>query len=496
MTDRPIFVTTSIPYVNAPPHLGHALEFVHADVLARHARRRGRAVRLQSGTDDNALKNATAARAAGRATSEFVAANAARFARLTHSLEVAVDDVLGTSSDPRHAPGVRALWRRTAARGDFYRREYRGQYCPGCEQFYDPADLVAGRCPEHRIALEEVVESNWFFRLSRYADPITAALRRGELRITPEERRNEVLAWLAAGVRDISVSRPATRSGGWGIAVPDDPDQVIYVWWDALANYITALGYGTADAALDRWWRRSERRVHVVGKGILRFHAVYWPALLLSVGEPLPTEIIVHEYLTSGGTKISKSAGVQVDPQELIDGYGVDAIRWWLVADVARLGDTDFSVERLRLRYAQDLAGGIGNLVRRCAVLTAGEPAPLPAGAGVDHDLLRLAAALPGTVDRALEAFDLRAATTAITRLTSAANRDLEQHRPWERPPGDHDRRAVLARVRTVCEIIAGELEPFVPAGARRLTGALAADWRTPAPPVFAQAGSARIRKS
>ncbi len=304
-----LYVTTAIPYVNAAPHLGHALELVQADVLARHARLRGRPVRFLTGTDDNALKNVTAAHAAGVPVRDFVDRNADRFAALREPLSLSFDDFIRTGADPRHRPGVELLWRRCAAAGDFYRRDYQGLYCAGCEQFWTTADLVGGSCPEHGVPPEPVAERNWFFRLSRHQETLRRILESGTVRIEPAARRNEVLAFLRHGLADFSASRPAARAAGWGIPVPGDPDQVVYVWWDALANYVTALGYATGDPAYPRWWVDSADRVHVIGKGIVRFHAVYWLALLLSAGLPLPTAIHVHDYLSVDGAKLSKSAG-------------------------------------------------------------------------------------------------------------------------------------------------------------------------------------------
>jgi methionyl-tRNA synthetase len=289
-TNGNFYITTAIPYVNAEPHLGHALELVQADALARHRRRRGQPVRFLTGTDDHALKNVTAARAAGVDVREFVDRNAARFRGLREPLALSFDDFIGTSADPRHRAGVERLWRQCAERGDFYLRHYEGRYCPGCEQFYTPAELDRGLCPEHRLAPEPVRERNWFFRLSRYTGELLDALRSGRVRVEPAARRNEVLAFIRAGLADFSVSRPAARASGWGIPVPGHPDQVIYVWWDALANYVTALGYGGGDEAPYRdWWVNSGERVHVIGKGVTRFHAVSWLALLLSARQPLPT---------------------------------------------------------------------------------------------------------------------------------------------------------------------------------------------------------------
>ena len=297
MTD--LYITTSIPYVNGVPHLGHALELVHVDALARHHGHRGGQARVQSGTDDHAIKNVSAAETAGVPVADFVAANGIRFAELTTALGVHTDEFLCTAGDPRHAPGVGALWQACRASGDLYTKDYTGWYCPGCEQFFTPAELDDGVCIEHRAPVVEVTETNWFFRLSRYRLQIAALVTSGQLDITPIERRNEVLGFLAGEVGDVSVSRPAARTRGWGIPVPGDPGQVVYVWFDALTNYLTGLGYGgDADDDFRRWWAGEGERVHVIGKGIVRFHAVYWIAFLLSAGLPLPTRILVHDYLT------------------------------------------------------------------------------------------------------------------------------------------------------------------------------------------------------
>ncbi|MCE7005924.1 methionine--tRNA ligase [Kibdelosporangium philippinense] len=437
------YVATSIAYVNAEPHIGYALELVQADVLARHRRLRGEQVRFQTGTDDNAFKNVTAARAARVDVHDFVKGNAARFAALREPLDLSYDDFVSTSSDPRHFAGVEKLWRASAERGDFYRKSYTGYYCSGCEAF-----VTEPYCPEHGTKAEIVTEENWFFRLSKYQDQILHALEH-DIRIEPEARRNEVLSFVRSGLSDISVSRPAARSNGWGIPVPGDPSQVIYVWWDALANYITTLG-----DSFDQWWRDGEQ-VHVIGKGIIRFHAVYWPALLLSAGLPLPKTIFVHEYLTSHGAKISKSSGVRVSPVDLIDKYGVDAVRWWLLREPAKLGDTDFTEERLVDRSDGDLANGVGNLFNRVRGLAGGS---IPTGPSID---------LASKVDAALHDFDFRAATAAIVAAVDEANRLIETTRPWELSGPERDE--VLARLGGACRTIAHELAPFLPSGADRV---------------------------
>ncbi|MGE5132823.1 MAG: methionine--tRNA ligase [Gemmatimonadota bacterium] len=490
------YITTAIPYVNAEPHLGHALELVQADVLARHRRLRGQPVRFLTGTDDNALKNVTAARAAGASVREFVDANAGRFAALREPLALSFDDFIRTSADPRHAAGVIRLWQRCAAAGDFYRRRYQGLYCAGCEQFYEPAELPGGVCPEHGVAPEPVAEENWFFRLSRYAGRLLEILQAGQVRIEPATRRNEVLAFVRAGLRDFSVSRPAARAGGWGIPVPGDDGQVIYVWWEALTNYVTALGYGTGDPAYRDWWAGSAERVHVIGKGILRFHAVYWLAILLSAGLPLPTAVFVHEYLTVNGAKLSKSAGNAVSPAALAGRFGTDAVRWWLLREAARTTDTDFTVARLVSRANTDLANGLGNLVNRTLTLVrryrAGQVGAPPGGPV--STLAAACHALPGRIDAALARFDFRSAAAALTSVVEEGNRFAEAERPWAlaraQRAGDGAAGprldAVLAELVAACQLLAREAEPFLPGGAARLRGQLlSGDSAAPAVPVF-----------
>jgi methionyl-tRNA synthetase len=494
------YITTAIPYVNAEPHLGHALGLVQADVLARHRRLRGQPVRFLTGTDDHALKNVTAARAAGVEVREFVDRNAARFRGLREPLALSFDDFISTSADARHRAGVERLWRQCADRGDFYLRHYEGLYCPGCEQFCAPAELEHGLCPEHRRAPEPVTETNWFFRLSRYTGELLGALQSGRVRVEPATRRNEVLAFIRAGLADFSVSRPAARANGWGIPVPGDPGQVIYVWWDALANYITALGYGGGDERPYRdWWVNSGERVHIIGKGVTRFHAVYWLALLLSAGQPLPSAIYVHEYLSVNGAKLSKSAGHAVSPCELASRFGTDAVRWWLLREVARSGDTDFTVERLVKRANGDLANGLGNLQQRTLTLVHryrhGQIADPGGASSLGAELAGACQALPHLIDDALARFDFRAATGAIWSVVQAGNRLVETQRPWElarrQGQGDHAAAARLDELLGVlagaCRVLATELEPFLPAGSAALGRQFGTDGGVAAPlaPVF-----------
>jgi methionyl-tRNA synthetase len=451
------YITSSIPYVNGDPHVGFALELVQADVLARHRRARGDDVRLLTGTDDHALKNVTAARAAGTPVAEFVRARAERFAALQGPLQLSYDDFISTSTDPRHRPGVERLWRACTATGDLYTREYEGLYCAGCEAFVQPEELRDGLCPEHGTPPERVSEQNWFFRLSRYQEEIEALIESGRLRIEPEQRRNEALAFVRSGLEDFSVSRAVERAHGWGIPVPGDPSQVVYVWFDALANYITALDFGSDGDDYRLWWLESDERVHVIGKDILRFHAVYWPAILLSAGEPLPTTVLVHDFVTVEGTKLSKSSGATADPVAVVERYGADALRWWFSRSVPRSGDVDFREELVAAR-ATELANELGNLVNRTIAL-AGDR--------------RLEAVLPAPpdVDAPLASYEIRAAADAVWSLVVEANRFVSTARPWELAGDERD--AAVGRLLGACTVIARELEPFLPEAAARIRAVL-----------------------
>ncbi len=472
MTHR-LYLTTSIPYVNGEPHLGFALELVQADVLARHARRRGAAVRFLTGTDDNALKNVSAAEAAGIPVGELVARNADRFAALREPLRLSHDDFIRTSADLRHRPGVERLWRECAEKGDLYPREYEGLYCAGCEAFLPPGEAIGGRCLEHG-ELTLVAERNWFFRLSRYQRVLADLLSSGRLRVEPESRCAEALSFVRRGLEDFSVSRDSSRGPGWGIPVPGDASQVIYVWFDALANYVTSLGYGDGGDLYRVWWAGADERVHVIGKGILRFHAVWWPALLLSAGQPLPTAIFVHDYVSVGGRKLSKSSGGGADPAALVERLGPDSVRWWLLREPRPSRDVDFREDRLVARANAELANGLGNLVNRTVSLTTRygrgtrEAAPGREAARLQAAL----ASLEDDVDGGLARFDFGAATDALWRVVAEANRLATLARPWQLGPGPC-RDAIVGLLDVACRRVAAELEPFLPDGAARITALL-----------------------
>jgi methionyl-tRNA synthetase len=486
------YVTTAIPYVNAAPHLGFALELVQADVLARHHRLRGDHTRLLTGTDENSLTAVLAAAREGLPVRALVDRNAALFQALPAALDAAPDDFIRTAADPRHREGAARLWAACARRGDLYRRHYRGLYCVRCERFYAPGELRDGRCPEHDVAPEAVEEENWFFRLSRYAEPLARLLDSGGLRVVPAWRHAEVRAFVAAGLEDFSVSRSRARAHGWGIAVPGDPEQVMYVWFDALANYVSALGYGRDAPAYRRYWRDNPCRVHVIGKDIVRFHAVYWPAMLLSAGEPPPATLLVHGFLTRDGRRMSKSLGTGVDPVDLARRWGADAVRYWLLRHVPPAGDADYTDAAFAAAYTGELANGLGNLLSRTVVLVArhrGGATPTP-GLDGGSELRTAAAGLGAVVQRALgEAHDPREALDAVFRVVGLANREVDATRPWELAraeqagDGAAGRRldAVLGDLAEALRLVGEALRPLLPGAAGRIAvrlgAAPAADW-------------------
>lgn len=491
------YLTTAIPYVNAAPHVGFALEMIQADVLARFYRLSGDDVRFQAGTDENSTKNVQAAEAAGIPVAALVERNAARFLALKDALDLSFDDFIRTSADVRHQPGVHRLWQTCAANGDIYKRAYSGLYCAGCEQFYKPDELREGRCPEHGTAPERIEEDNWFFRLSHYENRIRSLYARDEIEIVPQARRNEVLAWIEGGLEDFSISRSAVRARGFGIPVPGDPDQVIYVWFDALGNYVTALGYGGDETNLCRYWTQAHSREHVIGKGISRFHAVYWPAMLLSAGLPVPTRILIHGYVTFEGRKIGKSAGNAIDPVPLAAALGADALRYYLLRHIRSTGDGDFSVERFRRAYESELAGQLGNLAHRvlsmielyCGGLVPAPPQRYlkernPEERNPENDrLVGGAAALPGTVAQHLRAYAFDRALDAIWAFIAEANRYVTEEAPWvsaEKALSAKDREAAIAwrrrlngtlfNLAAALQSTARCLAPLLPGTSRRLT--------------------------
>jgi methionyl-tRNA synthetase len=475
----PWYVTTSIPYVNAQPHIGHALEDVQADVLARYHRLKREDVWFLTGTDENSLKNVRAAEREGITTQALVDRNAAQFYALRESLDLSFDDFIRTSVDTRHQAGVHKLWEACARNGDIYQRAYAGLYCVGCEQFYAESELADGLCPEHLVAPELVEEQNYFFRLSRYADRLRELIETDQLRIVPRTRKNEVLGFIRGGLEDFSISRSRARARGWGIPVPGDTEQVTYVWFDALGNYITALGYADEAAPYERYWARNPHRAHVIGKNIIRFHAIYWPAMLLSAGVLPPTDIFVHGFVTVDGRKVGKSLGNAIDPVALAERYGTDVLRYYLLREIPASGDGDFSLERLARVYNADLADQLGNLLSRTVGMISryyGGLVPAPGELeAADQRLVEASEQLYRRLDAALEQFALEVALGAIWDLVAVANKYVVEVQPWalakQRVDPAIERRlaTTLYNLVETLRIVAQALAAFLPSTAQAI---------------------------
>lgn len=470
------YATTAIPYVNGKPHAGHGLEAVQVDALARYHRQIGDDTFFLTGSDDNSITNVLAAEREGTAVADLVARNTKTFVELDRGLNISYDKFIRTSVDPLHAPGATKLWRAVAAAGDLYRRDFVGLYCPSCELFYDEDELVDGLCPEHLRPPEPVRENNWFFRLSRYGLELEEMISCDTYHVIPGARKNEVLSFIRSGLRDFSVSRSVERARGWGIPVPDDSSQVMYVWFDALSNYITALDYAGEGELYRRYWVNNPVRVHGVGKGIIRFHAVYWPAMLLSAGVPLPTTLFVHGHYTVGGRKMGKSVGNTVDPTALVDRYGAEAVRYYFLAATSPTGDADFSVAELESRYNADLANDLGNLVNRSLTMIGryrqGMVPPPDSVDGQGRVLLDSAIELEDKVRTAMLAFDFQLALSDVWSVISAANRYIESQAPWRlakeesEAETDGSRGRLDSTLYTLAEtirLISISLAPFLP---------------------------------
>ena len=461
----PLLITTALPYVNAHPHLGHAWEALLGDALARHHRQRGRRVRFVSGTDENSLKNARAAERAGLSLDAWARGHALAFLDLAAELDVTYDDFVRTRADPRHALAVRALWARL--RPHLYRGRYRGWYCAGCEQLVPPDE--GGFCAEHGRELDLVDEENVFFRLTEFAAEIANAIEEGRLRIEPEHAREQALRDLA-GARDVSVSRPSHRARDLGIAVPEDPSQTIFVWVDALCAYLTALGHGSPRSQVERYFRDGEV-VHVIGKGITRFHTVLWPALLRAAELPLPHRVLVHGYVTLGGAKIAKT-GTPLEPQPLIDRYGGEAIRWYLLRHLRTARDGDFSEARLREAYDAELANQLGNWVARVTALIASKHQGRVPHVSREPALAASVEALPSTIDLAFDRFAIDDALGAISALVREANRRLDAAAPWSEPDPSRGG-AILRGHLDAIGAVGRELAPFLPTTSERILAAV-----------------------
>lgn len=452
------YVTTSIPYVNGEPHLGHAMEFVMADVLARAARKDGKPVLFSIGTDEHGGKIAEKAAEKGITPKELADQMSQKFRDLAESLDVSADRFIRTT-DAAHEKRAALVWK--ALKDDIYKGKYIGWYCTGDEEFFTETVVKAnnGVCPDHNRPYEKIEEENYFFKLSKYTEEIQKAIDSGALQIVPKTRRNEILAVIAEGLEDISISRPKDKIG-WGIPVPGDPHQVMYVWFEALLNYITVLGYPEHEDFKKFW----PANVQVIGKGIIRFHAAIWPGILMGLGIPLAKALYVHGYVTVNDQKMSKSLGNAVAPGEIVEKYGADAFRYYFLRHIPSYGDGDFSWEKFEEAYNNELANELGNAVNRTAAMILkyqdgliGEiPAP-------QHDV--------GAYRQALEHFHFDRALDEVWAQVRGLNQYIDEEKPWMiAKAGDADHlREVLAYQAGALLEIAELLEPFLPKTALKI---------------------------
>jgi methionyl-tRNA synthetase len=447
--ENKFYITTAIDYVNNKPHLGHALEKVQADVLARYHRAKDDQVYFLTGTDEHGVKIARAAEAAGKNPQEFVDEIAPKFQDLKQVLNLSFDQFIRTTDVKKHYPGVEKIWNVLLENGDLEKRTYRGLYCVGHEAFVTEKDLVDGKCADHGQAPEVIEEENWFFKLSKYNDPIKEKIKGGELQILPETRKNEILALLERGLEDVSFSRPR-KDLSWGIQVPNDPEQTIYVWADALTNYISAIGYGRNED-YKKWW---PAEAQIIGKDILRFHAAIWPGMLLSAGLPLPKKLLVHGFITVDGKKMSKTVGNVVDPVEIAGNYGADALRYYLLKEIPSGEDGDFSQSKFEALYNGDLANGLGNFVSRVKKLAENENVqdgnPKEFGASVEE--------LKSKLEKDLENFKLNEALQKIWELISKGDKFMNDKEPWKTKDKE-----VIASLLYLTNQIIEIIEPFLP---------------------------------
>src|SRR5216110_790538 len=465
------YLTTAIDYSNGDPHLGHALEKIGADCIARYRRLRGDDVHFLMGMDEHSQSVIQAAAGAKVTPQAWVDRMAATFADHWRRLECSHDDWIRTT-EPRHVRGVVALLERIQQRrpDDLFVAEYEGLYCTGCEEFKTPAQIANGHCIEHpTLTLVPVKEENHFFRLSAYRDAVLERIRSGALRVEPEIRRNEVLRLLEAGLQDVSISRQRLP---WGIPFPGDPEQTVYVWFDALINYLSATGF--PEPGYERLWPAD---LHVVGKGITRFHCVIWPAMLLAAGLELPRLVWAHGYVQWSGTKMSKTAGTAVSLSEAIDRYGADALRWFLLREIGFENDGDFSWERFEARYTADLADTLGNLISRALSMVdryRGGVVPRDP-TGFATPLERDARAALERYARAMDALDLAGGAAAMMDLATRANRYVEETAPWALAKAGRAAEldtALANLVRTVARL-AVLAQPFLPERAAAVWGLL-----------------------
>ncbi|MBU4348455.1 methionine--tRNA ligase [Patescibacteria group bacterium] len=456
------YITTSIAYANSNPHIGFAMESIQADVLARYFREKGYEVFFQTGTDEHGSKIQRTAELAGKSSQEFVDDLAEKFMGLKGSLNLSWDNFVRTSNKKMHWPVAEEIWNRILKSDDLYKKKYEGYYCVGCESFKTGRGIVDGQCsihPTHNFMcgihkkkLELIEEENWFFKLSKYTKQIEEKIKSNELVIVPEGRKNETLSLLKEGLEDISFSR-SKKSLEWGIPVPDDSNQTMYVWVDALTNYIS--GYRGI-----KNWEEHPADLHVIGKDILRFHSAIWPAILMSSGLPLPKKIFVHGFITSNGEKMSKSLDNVIDPYELVEKYGTDAVRYYLLREISSTEDGDFSYEKFEERYNGDLANGLGNFTSRVLTLASKEDS-LSGKIGKEFENKILET--KNVLEEKIKELKFNEALATIWELIQFGDIYINENKPWSKEIKQEKKTEVIYNLVSLLKEISNFLLPFLP---------------------------------
>lgn len=423
------YLTSAIPYANASPHIGFALELLYADIMARYQRLLGKEVYFLTGSDEHGQKMVRTAKDLGRDVAEYSSEKSALFQKLADEWNISNNDFIRTT-EKRHEERAQKFWEASLASGDIYKKSYSGLYCVGCEAFKTEKDLIDGKCPDHLKEPELLTEENYFFRLSKYQEPLEFLFDKQKDFVYPESRYNEMYNVLKNGLEDISISR-AKEKLSWGIPVPGDDTQVMYVWFDALTNYITALGWGGDDTKLfDKFWPVD---THVIGKEINRFHSLLWPAMLMSAGLELPHQIAVHGWVTAGGQKMSKALGNVIDPLKLINQYPLEAVRYFFAREIPFDNDGDYTEEKFKERYSADLANGIGNFTSR--VLTMIEKycdSAVPAVSVVDNNLIEyLNKEIWPVYLNCMGKWDFVHALEVVNKLVTHCDQIISDRQPW-----------------------------------------------------------------
>jgi methionyl-tRNA synthetase len=478
------YITTAIDYVNGVPHLGHAYEKIAADVIARHMRQRGEDVFFLTGTDEHGEPVADAAHAQGIEPQELADRNAERFKALLPALNISNDFFIRTT-DPEHEARVQEVMQRIYDNGYVFKGLYEGWYCPRCADFKVENEILEGnRCPIHEIVLTRESEENWFFKLSEFQQPLEQLFEQQPDFVMPVRALNEAKAFVAQGLRDISLSRAKLT---WGVTVPWDPSHVFYVWFDADLNYYTALGYARPGEDLtDRYW---PAQLHVIGKDIVKFHAIYWPAMLLAAGLALPQHVFAHGFLmASDGRKMSKSLGNVLDPFEAMEEFGTDALRFYLMREVQFGQDGNVGLAGVQARYDTELANDYGNLASRTTSMIARYAEGIVPASAIDTELAEDFNGLPAAVAEHFDRFDVTQALELIWQRVRRLNRYVEEQKPWElaRDPEQAGRlQTVLASLHQGLRAVTVELTPYIPESSATVLVALDTTPVTPIAPLF-----------